>query len=96
MAWTSARVWVIEEPTPFGDVPLAPSAATGRSEAELAHAMAERLLAAAPGSDAEALRVLRGAFPHAPLTVRLAALAALMRRGPARRDFLYLPLEGGG
>jgi hypothetical protein len=35
-----------------------------------------------PQSDAEALKVLRGAFPQSPLTVRLAALAALMRRGP--------------
>jgi hypothetical protein len=82
MLWTSTRVKVIEEPAPFGDVPLAPAAATGRSEAELARAMADELLAAAPQSDAEALKVLRGAFPQSPLTVRLAALAALMRRRP--------------
>ncbi|MBV8755542.1 MAG: hypothetical protein JO328_22020 [Hyphomicrobiales bacterium] len=40
MAVAPVRVQVIEEPSPFGDVPLAPSAATGRSEAELARAIA--------------------------------------------------------
>jgi hypothetical protein len=84
MRWT-AKVKILDEPPPFGDVALAPSEATGRSEAELARAMAERLLAAAPGSDAEALKVLRRAFPQSPLTARLAALAALMRRAPAWR-----------
>jgi len=82
MLWTSSHVKVIDEPVPFGDVALAPAAATGRSEAELARAMADRLLAA-PQSDSEALTVLRNAFPHAPLTARLAGLAALMRRKAA-------------
>ncbi len=40
MAVAPVRVQVIEEVMPFGDVPLAPSAATGRSEAELARAIA--------------------------------------------------------
>jgi hypothetical protein len=84
MQWTSPRVRVIDEPVPFGDVPLAPPAATGRSEAELARAMADRLLAAHQ-SDAEALKILRDAFPHAGLTVRFAALAGLMRRPPTER-----------
>jgi hypothetical protein len=79
MQWTSSRVRVIDEPVPFGDMSLAPPAATGRSEAELARAMADRLLAA-PQSDSEALKILRDAFPHTGLTVRLAALAGLMRR----------------
>jgi hypothetical protein len=81
MLWTSSHVKVIDEPVPFG-VALAPPVATGRSEAELARAMAEQLLAA-PQSDSEALTVLRNAFPHAPLTARLAGLAALMRRKAA-------------
>ena len=85
MRWTSSRVQIVDEPAPFGDVSLAPSGATGRSEAELARAMAERLLAATPESDADALKVLRTAFPQTPLTVRLAALAALMRRPPLWR-----------
>ena len=42
--------------------------------------MANYLRAARPGSGAEALRTLRRAFPDSPLTLRVAALAALMRR----------------
>ena len=40
MSVAPVRVQVIEEAMPFGDVSLAPSAATGRSEAELARAIA--------------------------------------------------------
>ena len=40
MTVAPVRVQVIEEAMPFGDVPLAPAAATGRSEAELARAIA--------------------------------------------------------
>jgi hypothetical protein len=71
---------VIREPVPFGDVPLAPEQMTGVSEAELARAMAEHLLAAQPDSPSQALRFLRRAFPGSPLTTRAAALAALMGR----------------
>jgi hypothetical protein len=42
--------------------------------------MAEYLMDSGPGSDAEALGYLRRAFPNSPLTVRVAALAAMMRR----------------
>jgi hypothetical protein len=80
MLSATPHVKMIRDPVAFGDVPLAPAAATGRSEAELAQAMAERLFAAEPRSDAEALQVLGLAFPHAPLAARLGALAALMRR----------------
>ena len=65
---------------PFGDVALAPAALTGMSEAELARSMAEHLFAASPETHADALGLLRRAFPGSPLTVRVAALAALMRR----------------
>jgi len=41
MAVAPVRVRVIEEVAPFGDVPLAPAGATGRSEAELARAIAQ-------------------------------------------------------
>jgi len=41
MAVAPVRVRVIEEEMPFGDVALAPAHATGRSEAELAQAIAE-------------------------------------------------------
>ena len=67
-------------PEPIGDMTLAPIMMTGRTEAELARAMAEHLQAAQPGSGAEALRALRSTFPNSPLTLRVTALAALMRR----------------
>jgi hypothetical protein len=70
----------ITEPDPFGDVTIAPSGLTGRSEAEVARDMAAELIAVKPDSSAEALRHLRFFFPDSPLTVRVAALAALMRR----------------
>ena len=67
-------------PEPFGDVTLAPFAMTRRTEAELASAMAEHLRAVRPGSGSEALGMLRRTFPDSPLTLRVTALAALMRR----------------
>jgi hypothetical protein len=67
-------------PEPLGDVTLAPFAMTKRSESELARAMAEHLSAAELSSGAEALRALRNAFPASPLTARVMALSALMRR----------------
>lgn len=68
------------EAPPLGEVVLAPAALTGRSQAELARSMANYLQKAAPNTGAEALSLLRRMFPHSPLTVRVAALAALMRR----------------
>ncbi len=70
----------VVEPDPFGDVTIAPSEVTGRSEAQLARDMAARLMEANPASNADALRHLRTAFPDSPLTVRVAAIAAMMRR----------------
>ena len=67
-------------PEPIGDMTLAPIMMTGRTEAQLARAMAEHLQGARPGSGAEALRALRNVFPNSPLTLRVTALAALMRR----------------
>jgi len=81
MGFFAARQTIrIAEPDPFGDVTIAPVAATGRSEAELARDMADQLMAVGPKTDSDALRHLRTAFPDSPLTVRVAALAALMRR----------------
>lgn len=70
----------IVEPDPFGEVTLAPAAITGRSESELARCMADALLSAAPSTGTEALGILRRLFPDSPLTVRVAALDAMMRR----------------
>ena len=67
-------------PEPLGDMTLAPVMMTGRTETELARAMAEHLRAARPGSGAEALHTLRNVFPNSPLTLRVTALAALMWR----------------
>lgn len=66
---------------PVGDVPLAPFGLTGVSEAQLARAMAERALAGRREPDALALVPVRTAFSDSPLSFRLGALAALMRRG---------------
>lgn len=43
--------------------------------------MVEQIIRSGPSSHAEALKTLRAAFPDSPLTVRVAALAILMRRG---------------
>ena len=66
-------------PEPLGDITLAPYAMTKRTEAELAEAMTEHLRAERPHSDSEALRLLRRAFPDSPLTLRVIALAEMMR-----------------
>ena len=42
-----------------------------------AEAMAERIIASGSKSGAEALKELRTAFPDSPLSLRVAALAAL-------------------
>ena len=43
--------------------------------------MAHWVMAFAPASDAEALKLLRGRYPDSPLSLRVAALNFLMRRG---------------
>jgi hypothetical protein len=65
MAVAPVRVQVIEEAMPFGDVPLAPSAATGRSEVELARAIAG-LAEPAPALVGIAGLMRRTSRPNAP------------------------------
>jgi hypothetical protein len=79
-ALASRKTIRVAEPDPFGDVTLAPSFMTGRSETQLARAMAHAIVEAQPASASQALQRLRSLFPDAPLTVRVAALNALMRR----------------
>jgi hypothetical protein len=79
-ALTAKPILRIYEPDAFGDVTLAPAAITGRSESELAHSMAKALMGANPSTGAEALNLLRRLFPNSPLTTRVAALDAIMRR----------------
>jgi len=70
----------VTEPEAFGDVTLAPSLMTGQSETQLARAMAHALVEKQPSSASQALSHLRALFPGTPLTARVAALNALMRR----------------
>lgn len=76
---TTQKMLRISEPDPFGDVTLVPRQISGHSEADLACAMAGALIEANPESHSEALQILRMMFPDSPLTVRVAALGALMR-----------------
>lgn len=70
----------IEPPSPLGDFTLVPAALSGRPEAEMARAMAAAFAEDGAPTAAEALKRLRQAFPLAPLSARLAALAAIMER----------------
>lgn len=74
------RTMRIAEPVAYGDISLPPADVTGISESQLARAMVEALHRSAPASGADALRFLRMLFPSSPLTVRVAALTASMRR----------------
>ena len=65
---------------PLGEVTMVPAPISGRSEAELARAMAAALADVEAPSAAEIYGRLRQAFPLAPLSARVGALAALMER----------------
>jgi hypothetical protein len=75
----------VRNPLPLGEVTLLPRAATGRSEIDMARAMAAALGDVEADSPSEALKALRQAFPHAPLNVRVAALDEMIER--RRRQF---------
>ena len=74
---------------PTDDAPGAPSRgartrprqAAPTKNPDSAQSMVERIIRRGLTSHAEALKELRAAFPDSPLTVRVAALAILMRRG---------------
>jgi len=63
----------------FGEVPLAPYGLTGVSEAQLARTLARPPVASRPPKG-EVPGLWRGLVPDSPLSLRLAGLAALMRR----------------
>jgi hypothetical protein len=69
-----------EEQTAIGDMPIAPSMMTGVPEADLARAVADRLVTASDGPTEQTFEELRATFGDSPLTMRVTALAALMRR----------------
>lgn len=64
--------------TAAGDA--APPFATALPDTPLTRAMTRHLRALGHASDAEALQRLRRAFPDSPLSMRVAALAALGKR----------------
>jgi hypothetical protein len=70
----------IQPPMPYGDVALVPAILSGRPEADLARAMAAALGDVEAPTAAEVYSRLRQAFPLAPLSARVAALATLMDR----------------
>jgi hypothetical protein len=70
----------VQPPIPFGDVAIVPAPLSGRPEADLARAMAAALADVEAPTASEVYNRLRQAFPLAPLTARVAALATLMDR----------------
>jgi hypothetical protein len=70
----------VQSPVPFGDVTVMPSLLSGRPEADMARAMAAALADVEAPTAAEVYNRLRQAFPLAPLSARVSALAALMDR----------------
>jgi hypothetical protein len=65
---------------PLGDVTMVPAPLSGRAEAELARAMAAALADDESATAADVYRRVRAAFPFAPLSARVGALAMLMDR----------------
>jgi hypothetical protein len=57
---------------------MVPASVSGRSEAELARAMAAALADDESATAADVYRRVRQAFPSAPLSARVGALAMLM------------------
>jgi hypothetical protein len=70
----------IQPPIPFGEVTMVPALLSGRPEADLARAMAAALADIEAPTAADVYNRLRQAFPLAPLSARVIALAALMER----------------
>ena len=70
---------------PYHDSPPLAGLMPPNSSIDLAHTMAERIMTFAPATDAEALKLLRAAFPASSLSLRVAALGFLMRRRNSAR-----------
>jgi hypothetical protein len=78
---TARRITLsIQPPIPYGDFTMVPAAISGRSEADMARAMAAALADVEAPTAAEVYNRLRQAFPSAPLSARVGALATLMDR----------------
>ena len=77
---SARRIFRVLPPAPLGDVTVVPAALSGRSEADMARAMAAALAEFDVPSAADVLKRLRRAFPLAPLGARIAALGLMMER----------------
>jgi len=60
---------------------------SGLSPAMDPERMAAWIMQFSPATDAEALKLLRASFPDRPLSLRVAALDFLMRRGAFRQAY---------
>jgi hypothetical protein len=78
---TARRITLrVQPPVPYGDVTLVPAPLSGRSENDMARAMAAVMADVEAPTAADVYNQLRQAFPLAPLSARVAALSALMER----------------
>jgi hypothetical protein len=68
----------VKPPLPLGDVTMVPAGLSSRSEAEMARAMAAALADEESVTAADVYHRVRQAFPFAPLSARVGALAMLM------------------
>ena len=68
----------IRPPVPFGEVAMVPAPLSGRTETEMARAIAAALAADDSATAADNYGSAQQAFPHAPLGARASALAMLM------------------
>jgi hypothetical protein len=70
----------VKPPLPLGDVTMVPASLSGRSQAEMARAMAAALADDESATAADVYRRVRQAFPFAPLSARVGALAMLINK----------------
>ena len=78
---TATRITLrVKPPLPLGDVTMVPAVLSSRSEAEMARAMAAALADDESATAADVYHRVRQAFPFAPLSARVGALAMLMDR----------------
>ena len=68
----------VKPPAPLGEVAVVPAPLSGRPEAEMARAMAAALADDESATAADLYSRVHQAFPFAPLSARLGALAVLM------------------
>ena len=70
----------IQPPNPFGEVTMVPATLTGRSETDMARAMAAAYADTEATSLADIVHRLRHSFPSAPLSERVGPLSVIVDR----------------